>query len=207
MKYNNLKTDCRFFRGDIPCKPHKLHGVHCTDERGNACQHYDQVDKRILIIKLGAIGDVIRTTPLLHKLREVEPRAEIWWLTLTPDILPQTIDTILPFTPQSLATLGATSFDIVYNLDKDREACALCTSLKAAVKKGYTLQGENVSRLMLRQNTSILPVCSTTLAKPTQKATSGKYSKFVDLRLTGRNILCRRPNRTAGNCPARELSA
>src|ERR1043166_7487038 len=140
MKFKDLKTDCRHFRGDIPCKPHKEHGVHCVDERGSACEYYDPVTKRILIIKLGAIGDVIRTTPLLHVLKKSEPRAEIWWLTLTPDVVPKSVDQILPLTPQSLATLHATPFDTIYNLDKDKEACALSSLLSARVKKGYTLR-------------------------------------------------------------------
>jgi heptosyltransferase-2 len=58
-----VHTDCRHFRGDVPCTPHKKDGVHCE-----SCPFYDPVDKKILIIKLGAIGDVIRTTPLLHRL-------------------------------------------------------------------------------------------------------------------------------------------
>ena len=33
------------------------------------CTNYDKITKRILIIKLGAIGDVIRTTPLVEKYR------------------------------------------------------------------------------------------------------------------------------------------
>ena len=64
--------------------------------------------RRILIIKLGALGDVIRTTPLLHKLNEANPRPEIWWLTLVPEILPKSIDRILTFTPQDIATIRAT---------------------------------------------------------------------------------------------------
>ncbi len=136
----SLKADCRYFRGDVPCKPHKQHGVHCIDERGKDCPHYEKLTSRILIIKLGAIGDVIRTTPLLVKLKEVYPHAQVWWLTLTPDVVPRTVDTILPFTPQSLATLGATTFDILYNLDKDKEACALASTVKATVKKGFTLR-------------------------------------------------------------------
>src|SRR5207249_851233 len=70
MKYSDLKFDCRFFRGDIPCSPHKEHGVHCVDADGNSCPYYDPTTKRFLVTKLGAIGDVIRTTPLLHKLKE-----------------------------------------------------------------------------------------------------------------------------------------
>ena len=101
MTVHQLKYDCRFFRGDIPCQPSKQYNVHCVDDQGKDCQYYDRVGQRILIIKLGALGDVIRTTPLLHKLKEVEPNAEIWWLTLTPDVVPKTVDQLLSFTPRS----------------------------------------------------------------------------------------------------------
>ena len=135
----HLKRDCRSFRGDTPCKPHKQHGVHCVDSRGKDCTFYDRVGKRILIIKLGALGDVIRTTTLLRKIKKDAPQAEIWWLTLSPDVLPKGIDVVLPFTPQSLATLEAVSFDALYNLDKEKEACALTAKISAKVKKGFTL--------------------------------------------------------------------
>lgn len=135
-----LKTDCRWFRGDIPCKPHKQHGVHCVDKQGLSCTHYEPTDSNILIIKLGAIGDVIRTTPLLHKLKELHPRARIWWLTLTPEVVPRIVDVVLPFTPQTLAALQATRFDLLINLDKDREACGLTASLQATVKHGFTMK-------------------------------------------------------------------
>ena len=140
ISMNDIKFDCRYFRGDVPCKPHKENGVHCVDERGNDCQYYDPTGKKILIIKLGAIGDVIRTTPLLRKLKAVEPRSEIWWLTLTPDVIPKSVDVVLPFTPQGLVTLQAVEFDAIYNLDKDREACALASKLRGRVKKGFTLK-------------------------------------------------------------------
>ncbi len=136
---DSLKVDCRWFRGDVPCTPHKESGVHCVDELGTACPHYDRLTSRILIIKLGAIGDVIRTTPLLHKLREVYPGAQVWWLTLTPEVIPDCVDVVLPLTSQSLATIEATQFDRVYNLDKDREACALTALVSATEKKGFTL--------------------------------------------------------------------
>ncbi|HEX9657704.1 MAG TPA: glycosyltransferase family 9 protein [Bacteroidota bacterium] len=135
-----LKTDCRWFRGDIPCAPHKQHGVHCVDSKGTTCSFYDPCTSKILIIKLGAIGDVIRTTPLLAKLTDVHPRAEIWWLTHTPAVVPRTVDIVLPFSAQSVTTLQATQFDLIINLDKDREACALTALLSASTKKGFTLR-------------------------------------------------------------------
>ena len=129
-----IKTDCRFFRGEVPCKPHKQEGVHCE-----SCPHYDAIDRNILIIKLGAIGDVIRTTPLLHRLKKEYPHAKIWWLTRTPDILPAEVDMRLPFALESILALTETPFAIAMNLDKDREACALMNKIQAKKKIGYDL--------------------------------------------------------------------
>jgi ADP-heptose:LPS heptosyltransferase len=140
-----LKTDCRFFRGDIPCKPHKRFGVHCVDQSGTICPHYDPIDKHLLIIKLGAIGDVIRTTPLLHKLKASYPSAKIWWLTLTPEILPSIVDEPLEFSLKNIVGLRAFHFDILYNLDKDREACALAEELTTTTRKGFRLKDGVIS--------------------------------------------------------------
>ncbi|MGB2867929.1 MAG: glycosyltransferase family 9 protein [Bacteroidota bacterium] len=135
-----LKTDCRHFRGDIPCTPHKQFGVHCVDEKGKDCVHYDRIDKKILIIKLGAVGDVIRTTPLLHKLKQIHPHAKIFWLTNSPEILPSQVDERLRFSLPAVVALRSMQFDILYNLDKDREACALCAQISATEKRGCILK-------------------------------------------------------------------
>ena len=135
-----LKYDCRAFRGDVPCQPHKQYGVHCVDDLGRDCSYYDPVTRKILIIKLGALGDVVRTTPLVRKLRGVEPHAQIWWLTNTPEIVPKSVDVILPYTSQSIVTLLATEFDVVYSLDKDKEGAALCSQLRSRTKRGFSWQ-------------------------------------------------------------------
>lgn len=137
--FESLRTDCRHFRGDLPCLPHKQSGVHCVDENGDPCPHYERQTSQVLIIKLGALGDVIRTTPVVRRLRSVYPEARLWWLTLSPDIVATAVDVALPFTAQSLAILQAATFDVLYNFDKDREACGLAASLTARIKKGFTL--------------------------------------------------------------------
>jgi ADP-heptose:LPS heptosyltransferase len=138
-RFESLRTDCRYFRGDIPCLPHKESGLHCVDDQGNPCARYERQTSQILIIKLGALGDVIRTTPVVRRLRAVFPEARLWWLTLSPEIVSPAVDVALPFTAQSLALLQATPFDILYNFDKDPEACALAAGLSARTKKGFTL--------------------------------------------------------------------
>ncbi len=129
-----IKIDCRHYRGYIPCKPNKLYGVHCAD-----CSYYEKVKEKFLIIKLGALGDVIRTTPLLDKIRSVYPHAEIWWLTHTPDFLPDMVDRKLKFDLASILQIEETEFDFLYSLDKDYEAAALANRVKARVKKGFML--------------------------------------------------------------------
>lgn len=133
-----IHTDCRYYRGDIPCKPHKDHGAHCPN-----CLHYDRVRERLLIIKLGAIGDVIRTTPLLRRLKTEFPRSLVHWLTHTPEVLPGEVDRFFRFIPEHIETLKATPYDRMFNLDKDREACALANTIHARQKKGFYLRNGN----------------------------------------------------------------
>ncbi|UYZ59440.1 glycosyltransferase family 9 protein [Hymenobacter latericus] len=136
LNHTVVHPDCRHFRGDIPCRPNKEHGYQCAD-----CPVYAPVQQRILIIKLGAIGDVIRTTPLLRRLRQEYPQGYITWLTHTPAILPQdAVDEILKFDFAAVLQLQAREFDVVFNLDKDKEAGALLNTLKAPQKFGYALR-------------------------------------------------------------------
>jgi ADP-heptose:LPS heptosyltransferase len=140
MKISDVKIDCRYFKGDIPCKPNKLYGVHCIDKNGNDCEHYDPTKEKILIIKLGAVGDVIRTTPLLLPLEKNFPKAKIYWLTYTPQVVPGNVDSVLQFNTEGIAFLESLQFDYIFNLDKDKEACALMNRLNTKVRKGFILK-------------------------------------------------------------------
>ena len=131
-----IHADCRHFMGHIPCKPHKDEGVHC-----DGCQYYDQVKERILIIKLGALGDVIRTTPIIEALKQQYPQGQIFWLTEFPEILPSSVDRALPYELSSIVFLEQVQFDLLINLDKDADACALAARLSARTKLGFTLIG------------------------------------------------------------------
>lgn len=139
LKISDLKTDCRYFKGDIPCRQNKQFGVMCDN-----CEFYRRADSKILIIKLGAAGDVIRTTPLLYPLKNEYPNSKIFWLTYTPELVPVNIekgvDVVLKCNFQNMMYLKEVEFDIVINLDKDREAISLMNNLKAKKKYGYTIK-------------------------------------------------------------------
>jgi len=128
-----IRTDCKYYRGDKPCKFHKKNKIRCTN-----CNYYEKFKERILIIKLGSLGDVIRTTPLLRKLRNVFPRAEISWLTNYPQALTvHYIDNILEANFQNTIWLVANSFDWLINIDKERLAISLTKLIKAKRKSGF----------------------------------------------------------------------
>lgn len=134
MQLSEVKYDCLFFRGHIPCKPNKVSGELCPN-----CTSYKKVSKKILIIKLGAMGDVIRTTPLLTKFNELYPDCHITWVTLTPDILPKgKIQQIYKWDETSVFVLQNAEFDIALNLDKEPEACMLLQKVKSKVKYGFS---------------------------------------------------------------------
>ena len=133
MRFSDVKQDCKHFRGNIPCKPNKVSGAMC-----DSCSEYRPVSKRILIIKLGALGDVIRTTPLVVKYRNLYPDCHITWLTQSPDVLPaQDIDLILKPDAFALLFIQNQQFDIAINLDKELEACMLLEKTSAPEKYGY----------------------------------------------------------------------
>lgn len=130
-----IKNDCIYFRGDLPCNPNKLFGYHCEN-----CPSYKQIESKILIIKLGAIGDVIRTTPILRKIKNEFPNSHITWITYTPDILDKEwVNRILPVNIESIELIKQIEFDWLINLDKDPLAISLTNKINAKRKSGFTI--------------------------------------------------------------------
>ncbi len=130
----NAAKDCKYYEGDRPCIYNK------EDDSTCKCKNYVKIGKRIVIIKLGAAGDVIRTTPIIHKLQQIYPNCEIVWVTLYPELVPKTVDIILESNALNILTLLADHFDVCCNFDKGKEACALATMINADEKYGFMLK-------------------------------------------------------------------
>jgi heptosyltransferase-2 len=135
-----VKFGCIHFKGYIPCSPNKLRNKICL-----SCDEYIPISKRILIIKLGAIGDVIRTTPLLTRYRKLYPNCHITWLTHSPDVVPANqVNTIYKFDFASVYAIQNMKFDIAINLDKEIEACSLLKDVTATEKYGYIWENHHL---------------------------------------------------------------
>lgn len=130
----NLKTDCRHYRGDRPCAPHTREGKRCQ------CDEYQPVKRRGVIIKLGAAGDVLRTTPLLRTLSSAGSGCHVLWVTHSPELLPEESCEAVRPTAATLARLQSGKWDFCWNLDKDLEACALAAVTRTDELKGFTLK-------------------------------------------------------------------
>ncbi len=137
----NIRRDCIHFRGHVPCRPHKETGVHC-----DGCDRFAPRAGRILLIKLGAAGDVIRTTPLLHPLLRDYPDHALTWVTDFPDLVPSRVHDVARLDAETLVWLRNTDFDLVINLDKDRQACALAAEVTAPRRWGFTLDRDGFCR-------------------------------------------------------------
>ncbi len=134
-----LRRDCRHFPGDRPCLPHKQTGVHC-----DSCDQYDPVRDRILIIKLDAVGDVLRTTAILPGLKEKYPSAEVSWVTLSASreifiANPYVHRVLLYDDPATVAMLASEAFTLLINLDASVKSAALASYCRASEKLGYGL--------------------------------------------------------------------
>lgn len=139
MNTPNLKSDCIHFPGDRPCEPHKKTGIICDD-----CNLYKPVKNKILIIKLDAIGDVLRTTSILPSLHSHYPDAFISWLTKenAKDLFKNNnlVNEILIYEkPFTSYYLNSVKFDLVINLDPSPVSSAIASSANSNNKIGFGL--------------------------------------------------------------------
>lgn len=139
-----IRNNCRFFDGSKPCIMNKKYGFACSD-----CDSYSKYNKRILIIKLDAIGDVLRTTCILVKIKEQFPFSFIAWITKPESIellsSNPNIDRVIDYNDAGLlARLHIEEWDYVYSLDNAHSSAALASFTKAKIKKGFLLSKHGI---------------------------------------------------------------
>lgn len=136
-----FRPDCRHFSGEKPCRPNKDEGAVCRD-----CPRYDKVTGRVLVVKLAAAGDVLRSTSILPALRRKHPGSALWWLTDkgSKPLLQGNphLDQVLTTDPYAASYLGGCSFEAVYSFDMARDAVAFASAAKCRRRYGFGLSPE-----------------------------------------------------------------
>jgi len=141
-----LKTDCIHFPGDRPCRFNKETGQVCTD-----CPYYISPSKRILIIKLDAVGDVLRSTSILPALHRKYPGSEITWVTRqnAADLFRNNplVHHVAAFEkPETLLKVMNEEYDILIHPDSNPSSGSMASLVKAKMKYGFITDSQgNVS--------------------------------------------------------------
>ncbi|HOW27089.1 MAG TPA: glycosyltransferase family 9 protein [Elusimicrobiota bacterium] len=130
------RSDCRYFRPESPCAPHKKSGVLCR-----SCRDYQPAHPRLLVLKTAAVGDVLRTTALLPAFKKKFPSAHITWVA-QQEALPlfeenPCVDRVLPFSFDTFLRLRQDQFDLLWSLDFAVEPAAWAAELKADRRVGF----------------------------------------------------------------------
>ena len=136
-----MKT-CRHFKGDRPCKYYWVdRSWDCS-----VCEHHNPFDQRILLIKLDALGDVVRSTPIAEGIKKQYPDSQLTWLTT--DVAKYFVDRnlfvdrVLMYNSETVRRLQFEQFDMIINLDKDPKAASMMMLFNSDNKRGYGLHSE-----------------------------------------------------------------
>jgi len=135
-----IHTDCRHYRGSMPCSYHKRDGRLC-----DGCADYDAIANRILIVKLAAVGDVLRTTSILPPLKAKYPASEITWITKASaaPLLKgnRLVDRLLVVEENYLDFLLGERFDLGICLDADIQSATILSLARCGSTFGFVQNG------------------------------------------------------------------
>ena len=124
--------------GDRPCTFNKNKGTKCND-----CDHYKPITFKILIIKLDAVGDVLRTTSILKPIKKKFPDSYIQWCTRKNSIElfknNSLVDEVIKYEDDAFFRITSEEYDVVINLDTSKISASIASTAKAKEKFGFIL--------------------------------------------------------------------
>jgi heptosyltransferase-2 len=122
--------------------------VNCLENGCQADTQENRIGKKILIISLDALGNVLDNTPVLSAVKREYPESTIHWITqpAAVNILKGNplIDRLYAWNDENRMILRQIAFDIVYNADKSDYACAFANEVSAGLKKGFLLNDDGI---------------------------------------------------------------
>lgn len=140
-------VNCRHFNGYKPCGK--------NDDCSVECSFKEEITETLLVIHLGALGSVVRSSALLRKLKLEKPNACIVWLT-SEVVLPilenhKAIDRLYALNFVNMLKLQAMKFDQIFVIDKSLEAVSVAQQLQSKKINGFIANPVNGSILPSNQ--------------------------------------------------------
>lgn len=129
------EVGCRHFNGYKPCSKNSK----CDSQ----CPHRDVPQNSILIVHLGAMGAVLRSTALLAMIKKKYPSSLITWVTeeSTKPLIENNplVDKVLSISARDQLILAGLEFDIGFFVDKSPEVAGLRKLVKPDLSYGFTV--------------------------------------------------------------------
>ncbi|MFM6927678.1 MAG: glycosyltransferase family 9 protein [Bdellovibrio sp.] len=127
--------NCRYFSGYKPCGKSLV----CD----SSCLYQDSLKISILLIHLGALGAVVRSTSLLKAVKRKYPGSQLTWVTDAPahHLLKNhpAIDRVLTTAESDLLQLSALEFDVALVIDKSLKAAGVLKRTQADQVFGFNV--------------------------------------------------------------------
>ncbi|MBI4159199.1 glycosyltransferase family 9 protein [Candidatus Woesearchaeota archaeon] len=135
---NKWNRDCRSFKGVYSCDI--MTGEDYRD--CSECGFYDKIGKKILILKLGAMGDIVRSTTILTALKEkYGADCHITWMIEdnSKEILYNNpyVDRILPYSDETALILQQEKFDVLLGLEVSPPSTLIANLIDTEEKYGF----------------------------------------------------------------------
>src|SRR3989344_435147 len=135
---NKWNRNCRSFKGVYSCDI--MTGENYRD--CSECGFYDKIGKKILILKLGAMGDVVRGTTILTALKEKYGQySHITWVIdgKSKEILYNNpyVDRILAYNHETALILQQEKFDVLLSLEVAPPTTLIANLIDAKEKYGF----------------------------------------------------------------------
>ncbi|MEY4617140.1 MAG: hypothetical protein RJB66_2100 [Pseudomonadota bacterium] len=128
------QAGCRFFNGYKPCQKNLTCNTHCPS--------LDIPEKSILLVHLGAMGAVLRSTALLRMIKRKYPSSFIIWVTEdhSRPLLENNplVDKVLGLSARDQLILSSMAFDIGFFVDKSAEVAGLQALVNIEQSFGFT---------------------------------------------------------------------
>ncbi len=138
---DEIRYDCRHYCGEKPC----VYRVNCP-----YCIKYYPMGFRVLIFKLGAMGDVLRTTSILpsldKSLNKTHDAYHVTWVVDPPSkpLLENNpfIHRLWTIDDETRIRLAVEKFDLALCFDKEPRAIGLMALCQATTKRGFIMGPE-----------------------------------------------------------------
>ncbi len=129
---SSYKLDCRQFNGYKPCP---------RDSRCEECDQYTPKGPRVLVLRVTQLGNIVKSTPILHALHRRFEDPWITWVcssTAAPMLRGNPlVNEVIEYTWEAVPLLMARSFDLVLSLEANRAEAALGQLIPARERLGF----------------------------------------------------------------------